>query len=130
MTPRTTATAAAVTSLVFGAAGILAPGSLGSAFGISMDPTATALARLACAAYLGYAALAWLVRDVADRGAWRAVAGANSLSWGLSACVVAAAVASGMGDARTWAVVVLQAFFAAAWALAYGRATMSASAAR
>jgi hypothetical protein len=128
MTPRTTATVAAVTSLVFGAAGIIAPESLGAAFGIVLDPTGLALARLACAAYLGYAALAWLIRDVTDPGAWRAVAGSNSLSWGVSACVVAAAVISGLGDPRVWAVVAMQALFAAAWALAYGRVPASVAA--
>ena len=45
---------------------------MATAFGISLDPIGIDLVRLACAAYLGYAALNWMARGVTDAAAWRA----------------------------------------------------------
>ena len=121
MTPRTFATISAITSLSFGVVGLVMPQVLGKAFGVEFDLTAMALARLASAAYVGYAVLAWLARDVTDPVASRAVAGANAVSWALSAVVVATAIASGVGDGRLWIMVGMQVVFAVGWSLAYGR---------
>jgi hypothetical protein len=125
MTPRTIATVAAVTSLLAGAIGLVAPQALGSAFGLQVDETAAALIRLACAAYIGFAALAWLARDLTDPAAWRAVAGANAVSWALSSVVVATALVSGVGDARVWVMVAMQVAFALAWATVLLRAPLA-----
>ncbi len=78
MTPRMVATAAAVTSFIFGAAGLAVPTALASGFGIGLDPTGVVLARLACASYVGFRVHAWLARDLTDPDAWRAVAAAQS----------------------------------------------------
>jgi hypothetical protein len=126
MTPRTLATIAAITSFVFGAVGLVLPQAFATAFGEQLDPLATTLARLACACYIGFALLAWLARDLTDPVAWRAVAGASALSWGLSAVVLAGASLSGIGDARIWAMVTMQVVFAVAWSVAYVRVARTA----
>ena len=119
MTLRMVATVAALTSLVFGAGGLALPQAMAATFGADLDPTGIALARLASASYIGFAVLAWLARDLTDPGAWRAVAGANGVSWALSAVVLTVAIVSGLADARAWALVALQVVFTLAWSLAY-----------
>ena len=125
MTPRTLATVAAITSLIFGTVGLVLPQVIGTAFGMTFDPTATALVRLASSSYLGYAVLCWLARGLVDPAAWRAVAGANFVSWVLGAAVLSAGITSGLGDSRGWAFVAMQAGFSLAWALTYVRAPTS-----
>ena len=117
MTPKVLATLAAATSLLFGVAGLAVPQVFGTAFGLTLDPTSTALVRLACASYIAFGVLAWLARDLTDAAAWRAVAGASAVSWGLSAVVVATAIVSGLGDSRAWVMVAMQIVFAVAWSL-------------
>jgi hypothetical protein len=108
---------AAIDSLVFGAIGLAVPGQISVVFmDMQLDPTAEALVRLACSAYIGYAIIAWLLRDVGDPGIQRAVALANTVAWGLSAGVVAVAVASGIGTSRVWILAGMQVVFAIAWA--------------
>jgi hypothetical protein len=122
MTPRAIPIVAALTSLVFGGVGLVLPGTLAAAFGVELDPLSTALARLACAAYVGYDVLAWLARDLRDPEARRAVAATNAISWGLGAVVAAATVSTGIGDGRIWIMVVMQVGFAFAWTEPYRRA--------
>ena len=131
MTLRTLPTIAAITSLFFGGVGLLAPQMLARTFGVESDMTATAttLARLASAAYIGYAVLAWLARDVSDPAAWRAVAAANTVSWTLSAVVAVFALSSGVGSAAAWAVIALQVAFAVAWSLSFMRRPIAVAAA-
>ncbi len=127
-TPRTVASAATVTSLILGGGGLIAPAALGGVFGVDLTPTTAVIARLACAAYLGYGVLSWLARDVVEPGAWRAIAGASAISWGLSASVVATALVSGVGNASAWAIAILQVGFTLAWSLAYVRGSSLAGA--
>ena len=119
MSSRNLATIAAITSLLFGGVGLALPAVFGKAFGIEFDATATALVRLACASYLGFAVLAWLARDLTDPTAWRAVAGANAVSWAVSAVVMALAVMSGLGNTGVWALVVMQVAFGVVWSVTY-----------
>lgn len=121
MSSRNLATIAAITSLVFGGVGLALPVAFGRVFGIELDGTATALVRLACASYVGFAVLAWLARDLTDPRAWRAVAGANAVSWAVSAVVTALALVSGLGNVGAWALVAMQVVFGAAWSVAYIR---------
>jgi hypothetical protein len=72
---KTFAAAAAAVSFVGGLGGLLAPGPLAGAFGVSLDPVRTDLLRLAFVSYLGYAALNWSARDVTDAAAWRGLRG-------------------------------------------------------
>ena len=131
MTPRLVARVAALTSLVFGAGGLVVPQMMATAFGAGLDPMGMALARLASASYIGFAVLAWLARDLTDPSAWRAVAGADAIAWALGALVLMVAILSGLGDARAWALVALQVLFALAWSLVLvrpsGMATSAAS---
>ena len=119
MSSRNLATIAAITSLFFGGVGLALPEVFGKAFGNEFDATATALVRLACASYVGFAVLAWLARDLTDPTAWRAVAGANAVSWAVSAVVMALAVMSGLGNTGVWALVAMQVAFGVVWSVAY-----------
>jgi hypothetical protein len=122
MSPRTLSPISAVASLTLGGLGLMIPGTLAAALGMALDPASIAVARLACAAYLGYAVLDWMARDVTDAPAWRAIAGANAAGWGISAAALALSVwASGL-DGRVWLMCAVQAVFAIAWASAYVRA--------
>jgi hypothetical protein len=123
MSLRSLATLAAITSALFGVLGIIVPGQMTSTlFGVELDVIGTTLVRLTCAAYIGYAVLAWSARDLTEARARRAIAVSNSVAWGLSGIVLALGLLSGLGVARAWAVVAMQVLFAAAWALALVRA--------
>jgi len=121
MTLRTVATLSAITSLVFGFVGLLAPQVFATALGVQFDATATVGVRLASASYLCFGLLDLLARDVTDAVAWRAIGTANAAGWALGAVVAATAIASGLGEARAWALVAMQVGFAAAWSLALVR---------
>ena len=99
----------------FGAVGLIVPGSFATLFGIQLDATATALVRLVCASYLGLGALNWAARDLTDQAAWRVVAIGNATGWAISGAVVAAALASGLGNATAWLIVALQFVMTIAW---------------
>lgn len=126
MTPRTVATVAAITSLIFGSVGLIQPQFMTTAFGIEATPTVLALGRLLSASYLGMAVLAWLARGLTDTAAWRAVAGANAVSWALSAVVLAIALVSGLGSSPAWALVAMQLVFTLVWSMTYVRAPSAA----
>lgn len=122
MSPNRLARLAAASSIFFGLAGIAVPEAFATAFGVSLDATGLAVARLACASYVGLGILDWMARDLTDAAAWRAIAIGNLAGWAISAAVVVASILGGLGDARAWVIVALQASFAVAWALASGRA--------
>lgn len=121
VSPRTLSPIAAVTSLVIGGLGLIAPGTLAASFGMTLDPAGVVVARLACAAYLGYAVLAWMARDVTDAAAWRAIAAANAAGWAISGAALALSVASASLDGRVWLVIATQVVFALAWTSTYSR---------
>ena len=122
MTSRTFLTVAALTSLAFGMVGLVLPAQLAGSLGVTTaDPLLIAVIRLLSAAYLGYGILAWMMRPVSDVAALRAMAAANAASWGLSGIVLAAAVLGGLGDARAWMPVAMQAAFAVAWGIWFVR---------
>jgi hypothetical protein len=129
MSSRMLATLNAITSLVFGVTGLLLPAVIPAAIGIEVNGPGVVLVRLAATAYLGYAVLSWLARDLVDPAAWRAIATANTVAWALGAVVCGTAVVSGTGDARAWAVVVMQLAFAIAWVTTILRAPLTARAA-
>jgi hypothetical protein len=126
MSFRTIAHVNAATSLAFGLVALIVPAALASAMGLQLGGIAEWLTRLASTAYLGYAVLAWLSRDVTDPLATRAIAAAFAASWTLGAVIAAAAVGSGLGDPRAWAFVVMQVAFAIAWSLVLVRAPLPA----
>jgi hypothetical protein len=123
MSFRTLARLNAVTSLAFGLIGLVLPSALASALGLDLGGLAVpvALGRLAATAYLGYAVLAWMSRDVIDPLATRAIAAGNAVAWGLGAAVAGAGLITGLGEPRAWAVVVMQVAFATAWSLTLAR---------
>ena len=98
-----------------GAVGLIVPGSLATLFGIQLDATATALVRLVCASYVGLGALNWAARDLTDEAARRVVAVGNATGWAISGAVVAAALASGLGNVTAWLIVALQFVTTIAW---------------
>ena len=101
------------------------PSVLATALGIDLDAIGVWVARLASTAYLGFAVLAWLSRDVADPVSTRAIAAGNAVAWGLGAAIVAAALVLGYGEPRAWAFVVMQVAFATAWSLTLARAPLA-----
>lgn len=128
MSYRIVATTAAIDSLIFGAMGLAIPGQLAQVLmDMELDPVAETLVRLVCAAYIGYALIAWLLRDAADPAVRRAVALSNAAAWGLSAGVVAAALVSGIGTSRVWILVAMQVVFAIAWAVTLLRVRVTAA---
>ena len=117
MQPRNVALVGAALGTGFGVVGLIAPESLAGFFGggIPLDATATALVRLLCASYVGFAALNWAARDLSEGAAWRAVAVGNATSWAISGAVATIGLASGLGNALAWVVVALQLVMTVAW---------------
>ena len=108
-------TIAALTSILSGLVGLFAPGQMGLLFGLALDDVAVAEVRLLGAAYLGYAVLNWLARNVTDRAAVRAIALGNAVSWAISAIVTAVVLVTGLAGPQAWLLVAVEAAFAAAW---------------
>ena len=96
MTRRSFLTIASLTSVLSGLVGLFAPGQMGLLFGLTLDDVAVAEVRLLGAAYLGYAAIAWLARGVTDRAAVRAIALGSAASWAISAVVTVTAIVSAL----------------------------------
>jgi hypothetical protein len=123
MSPRIVATVSVFASLVLGGVGLVLPVALATAFGVNLDKTGEALARLACASYVGFGVLAWLARGLTDASAWRAVAGASALAWALGAGVTAIALQSGLGGVQGWLIVAIQVVFTLLWSWVFARAS-------
>ena len=121
MAPGTLARISGATSLLFGFAGLVAPDVFATAFGIQLDQIGLALARLACASYLGFGVLNWLVRDVTDARTWRAITAGNAVSWAVSAGVVTEAILFGPGQLTSLVLLALQIGYTVAWAAMYLR---------
>ncbi len=121
MSPRTISPIAAVASLVIGGLGLIAPQALAAPLGMTLDPVGIIVARLTCAAYLGYAVLTWMARDVTDAASWRAITAANAAGWGISAATLALSVWSAGLDGRVYLVIAIQVAFGLAWASTYVR---------
>ena len=109
-------TIAAGVSILGGLAALIAPAQMGTVFGITLDDAAVSQARLLGASYLGYAAIAWFGKDVADLAAVRAIAVGNMLSWAISAVITATIIVTGLAGAQAWVLVAVDAAFATAWA--------------
>jgi hypothetical protein len=90
-------------------------GRAGNGFGVVLDDVGRSQTRLLGAAYIGYAAIVWMSRDVRDLTAQRAIALGNLLSWALSLIVAVAGLAAGLAGAQSWALVALELAFTAAW---------------
>ena len=106
---------AAGVGVVTGLAALLAPAELATVFGVVLDDVGRSQTRLLGAAYIGYAAIVWMSRDVRDLTAQRAIALGNLLSWALSLIVAVAGLAAGLAGVQSWALVVLEVAFTAAW---------------
>jgi hypothetical protein len=116
MNRRTFMTIAAGESALVGLAGLLAPAQLAAVFGVTMDEVGIAQARLLAGAYLGYVPILWLLRDVRDATAQRAIALGSLAAWALGLVVTVGGIAAGLGTTQTWFLVGLQVVFTAAWA--------------
>ena len=106
---------AAGVGVVSGLAALLAPAELATVFGVVLDEVGRSQTRLLGAAYIGFAVIVWLSRDVQDSTAQRAIALGNLLSWALSLIVAVAGLVAGLAGPQSWALVVLEVAFAAAW---------------
>jgi hypothetical protein len=106
---------AAAVGAIAGVAGILAPAEVASTFGVVLDAVGRSQTRLLGAAYIGYAVIVWLSRDIRDVAAQRAIAVGNVVSWALSLIVGVAGVVAGLAGTQFWALLVLELAFTAAW---------------
>ena len=115
MTRQTFMSLAAGVSVVSGLAALLAPAQLAAVFGVTLDDVGISQTRMLGAAYLGYATIVWFGKDVRDNAARRAIALGNVVSWALSLVVTIAGVVLGPAGIQSWALVVLEVVFTAAW---------------
>ena len=106
---------AAGVSVGSGLATLLVPAQLATVFGVTLNDVGISQTRMLGAAYLGYSAIVWFARGVRDDTAQRAIAVGNLVSWALSLVVTVAGIATGLGGAQSWLLVVLEVGFAAAW---------------
>jgi hypothetical protein len=106
---------AAGVSVVTGLSALLAPEQIAAVFGVTLDDAGLAQTRLLGASYLGYAVIVWFCKDGRDSAARRAIALGNVVSYALSAVVTIAAVVLGLAGIQSWALVVLEVVFTAAW---------------
>jgi hypothetical protein len=116
MNRRTFMSIAAGESALVGLAGLLAPAQLAAVFGVTLDETGIAQARLLAGAYLGYVPILWLARDVRDTTVQRGIALGSLVPWASGLVVTVAGIAAGLGTTQTWFLVALQVVFTAAWA--------------
>lgn len=121
MGPGTLARVAGATALAFGGVGLFVPEAFAAAFGVGLDPVGVALARLACASYVGFGALNLMARHVQDASAWLAITVGNAVSWAASAVVVGHGILSGLGQVTAVVLLALQVGYAVAWAAMYVR---------
>ncbi len=116
MTFRTLATLAALLSLPFGAAFVLAPGPSGLLYGVTLaDPASLLVGRYFGAEILMYAAATWGLRVLGDRRAQRRAAAVLGASTLCGVVVSLLGLSSGALNALGWSSVALFGSFAAGW---------------
>jgi hypothetical protein len=106
----------AAVGLLFGTVLLATPGWLLDLFGFRADQDALVVARLYGAEVIGFSVATVLASAGRHRGARTAVAVGHLFSEGIGAVVAAIALASGLGNALGWIIVVLLAGFAALFA--------------
>src|SRR5688572_15412961 len=113
----------------FGAGFVLAPGAVFGLYGVALDAAGVMLARVAGAAVLALAVLAWLSRDAAGSEPGRAAATALLCFFVVKTTVTVLAQLGGVFNALGWSIVALDAalLLAHAYALFARRGTAAAA---
>jgi len=111
MTLKLLFTLTAVVGAVFGLGFFLLPGSVLALYGVAADAAPVNLARLLGAAYLGYAALSWLVRDAPDSPARRGIVLALFIAFAVGLVASVLGQLAGAVNALGWSTVVIFALF-------------------
>ncbi len=97
----------AAIATVFGVAFVVAPGTLLSIYGVTLDKAGTVVAQLLGSALIGLAVLDWFARNVTDPEAQRAVVLANLVSDGVGFVVVLLGQLAGVANALNWSTVAI-----------------------
>ncbi len=109
-------TIAAVVSLIFGLADLLAPAQLNAMYGVELSPNTTFLARLFGVSLIGYGVLAWLVRNAPPSESRSAIVTAFFVSLGLGFLVSLWGQLTAEFSPLGWSTVVLYFLLAAGFA--------------
>lgn len=124
---KTLFTAHAFVTWLFGLALLVIPGTMLAAYGITLDPGGTVIARLLGGAFIGLGTVAWFARGAAPSEALRAIILGISVIATLGCLVSIHGVLSGASNALGWVTVLLYGFFAVGFgALAAGKAPVPA----
>jgi hypothetical protein len=111
MTLKLLFTVNAVVGALFGLGFFLVPASVLAPYGITADAVATVLGRLLGAAYLGYAAVSWLMRDAPDSPARRAIVLAFVISYAAGLVAAVLGQLGGAVNALGWSTVAIFALY-------------------
>lgn len=106
----------AIVDLLFGIPAIFAPGQLAGMYGLTLDNAGIDVMRLVGANLIGYAAIAWFMRNAAASEVRRAVLMGIFVGFSVNAIVFVINALGPAGTPAVWFNVVL----ALAFALAYG----------
>lgn len=120
---KTLFTTHAFISWAFGLALLLVPAALLAAYGITLNPGGTVIARLLGGAFVGLGVVAWFARGAAPSEALRAIILGIAVITTLGCLVSIHGVLSNASNALGWVTVVLYGFFAVGFGtLAGGKA--------
>jgi hypothetical protein len=116
MSHRTFASIAALLSLVNAVPVFVAPDTIASVYGATLDRQSLLLAQMLAASYLGYAVINWTTRGGSDVGSRRGIAAGNFVAWAIGTVIWTYAASTGLTNAVGWIVVGLTIIFALGWA--------------
>jgi hypothetical protein len=117
MNRRTFASIAAVFGLANAVPGLIAPATVASLYGLTLDSQSALVAQMLAASYIGYALINWTTRECTEIAVRRGIDAANLVGWGATAVIWIYAASSGLTNAATtWVGAAFTLLFAVGWA--------------